>query len=163
MEDDLIVKYLPNSENESVPNRFNVRKKYWNQLLPLLNNIELFSNVSASKDHWLSTGAGTAGVSYTFVITKSFIRIELCISTSSKDKNKMYFKKLQKNKEAIEQAFGRELIWEELPENKMSRIKIEELGVNLYNETDWTQMNDFVISNLPKFENAFSPFIKNIK
>jgi hypothetical protein len=53
-----------------------------------------------------STGAGTAGVSYTFVITKSFVRIELTISTSSKETNKIYFKKLHKNKEAIEQTFG---------------------------------------------------------
>jgi uncharacterized protein with ParB-like and HNH nuclease domain len=163
MEDDLIIKYLSNAESETEPSRFNIRKKYWIQLLPLLKDTGIFTKVSASKDHWLSTGAGIAGVSYSLVITKSFVRIELSISTSSKDKNKMYFKKLHKNKEAIENAFGRELIWEELPENKMSRIKTEELGVNLYNETDWTQMNEFVISNLPNFENGFSPFIKDMR
>lgn len=163
LEDDLIVKYLPNSENESEPNRFNVRKKYWNQLLPLLSNTTLFANVNASKDHWLSTGAGTAGVSYTFVITQSYVRIELTILTSSKEKNKMYFKKLLRNKEAIEQAFGQKLEWEEQPENKMSRIKIEQQGVNLFDEMDWLSMNEFIVYNLPKFESALSPYIKNIK
>jgi uncharacterized protein with ParB-like and HNH nuclease domain len=163
LEDDLIVKYLPNSENESEPNRFNVRKKYWNQLLPLLSNTTLFANVNASKDHWLSTGAGTAGVSYTFVITQSYVRIELTILTSSKEKNKMYFKKLLRNTEAIEQAFGQKLEWEEQPENKMSRIKIEQQGVNLFNEMDWLSMNEFIVYNLPKFESALSPYIKNIK
>lgn len=163
MEDDLIVKYVSNTENVTDLNRFSVRKKYWNQLLPLLNNTELFTKVNSSKDHWLSTGAGTAGISYTFVITKSYVRIELCISTSSKETNKIYFKKLQKNKEAIEKLFGSELIWEELPENKMSRIKIEQQGVNLYNESDWALMNQFIIANLPKFESAFSSYIKSIK
>jgi uncharacterized protein with ParB-like and HNH nuclease domain len=163
MEDELSIKYASGQENEAEPNRFNVRKKYWQQLLPLVENTSLFANVNPSKDHWLSTGAGTAGVSYTFVITKSFVRIELTISTSNKETNKIYFKKLHKNKEAIEHAFGGALVWEELPENKMSRIKIEEQGLNLFNESDWGTMNNFMVSNLPKFESAFQPFIKNLK
>jgi hypothetical protein len=35
-----------------------------------------------------------------------------------------------KSKEAIEQAFGNPLEWEELPDNKMSRIKFELQDVN---------------------------------
>ena len=163
MEDELSIKYASGTENESEPNRFNVRKKYWQQLLPLITDTTLFSNVNPSKDHWLSTGAGTAGVSYTFVITKSYARIELSILTSSKETNKIYFKKLHKNKEAIEQSFGSALVWEELPENKMSRIKIEEQGVNLFSESDWDAMNTFLVTNLPKFEKALNPFIKNLR
>ncbi|MBC7391403.1 MAG: DUF4268 domain-containing protein, partial [Opitutaceae bacterium] len=163
LEDELSIKYLSNTENEVEPNRFGIRKKYWQQLLPLLSSTNLFTNVNPSKDHWLGTGAGIGGVSYTLIITKSHVRIELTISTSSKEKNKLYFKRLLKNKEAIEQTFGQSLVWEELPENKMSRIKIEQQGVNLFNETDWTSMNEFMILNLPKFENAIQPFIKNLK
>ncbi len=163
MEDELLIKYLPSTENAIEPNRYGVRKKYWQQLLPLLNGTDLYANVNPSKDHWLSAGAGIGGLNYIFVITKSHVRIELGISTSNKDKNKLYFKKLFKNKEAIEDAFGSALEWEELPENKMSRIRIEEQGVNLYNESDWERMNAFIVSNLPKFENALQPHIKNLK
>jgi len=163
LEDELFVKYLSNSDNELEPNRFGIRKKYWQQILPLLNNTKLFENVNPTKDHWLSTGAGIGGISYTLVITKAHVRIELTISTSSKEKNKIYFKKLLKDKEVIEQAFGGLLIWEELSENKMSRIKIELQGVNLFNEMNWTSMNEFIVQNLPKFENAIQPFINNLK
>lgn len=163
MEDDLSIKYSSSIEDKSQPSRFNIRKKYWQQLLPLISNTALFQNVNPSKDHWLSTGAGIGGLSYTFLATKSYVRIELAILTSTKEKNKLYFKKLLKNKEAIESSFGSELVWEELPENKMSRIKIEEQGVNLFNESDWDRMNTFIVSNLPKFENAFQPFVKNLK
>ena len=93
----------------------------------------------------------------------SNIRIELGISTSSKEKNKVYFKKLFKNKEVIEQSFGNPLVWEELPDNKMSRMKFELQDVNLFNETDWQKMNDFFVLYLPKFESAIQPFIKNLK
>ncbi|MDP3353865.1 MAG: DUF4268 domain-containing protein, partial [Flavobacteriaceae bacterium] len=163
MEDELFVKYSSDTESGIESNRHIVRKRYWQQLLPLITNTTLFENVNASKDHWLSTGAGIGGVSYTFVITKSYVRIELSIITSSKETNKIYFKKLIKNKEAIEQSFGNILEWEELPENKMCRIKIEQQGVNLFNESDWNTMNTFLVTNLPKFENAFQPFIKDLK
>ena len=163
LEDELYVKYSLDSESKSEPSRFSLRKKYWQQLLPLVKNTNLFSNVNPTKDHWLSTGAGTAGVSYTFVISKTYVRIELTILNSSKETNKIYFKKLYNNKEVIEKSFGSDIVWEELPDNKMSRIKIEKQGVNIFNESDWEVMNEFLISNLPKFENAFSPFIKNLK
>lgn len=163
MEEELIVKYQTGSEGITVPNRFNIRRSYWQQLLPLIENTSLFSNVNSSKDHWLSAGAGIGGMNYTFVITKSYVRIELTISTSSKEKNKMYFKKLLKSKEVIEATFGAELEWEELRDNKMSRIKIEEQGVNLFNESDWERMNEFIVSNLPRFEKALQPYIKDVK
>lgn len=163
MEDELFIKYSSITDEESEPNRFVIRKKYWHQLLPQLINTELFSNVSPSRDNWLVTGAGISGISYAFIITKSHVRIELAISTSSKEKNKLIFNKLLKSKESIEQLFGSSLAWEELPENKMSRIKIEKQGVNLFNEEDWLSMNEFIVSNLPKFENAIQPFIKGLK
>lgn len=163
MEDELFIKYLPSTESGAEANRFGVRKKYWQQLLPLITSTRLYENVNPSKDHWLNAGAGIGGLNYAFVITKSHVRIELGISTASKEKNKLYFKKLFKNKEAIEEAFGTPLIWEELPDNKMSRIRIEEQGVNIYNEADWERMNAFIISNLPKFEDALQPYIKTLR
>ncbi len=132
-------------------------------MLPLLCDTNLFENVSPSKGHWLSSGAGIWGIGYTLIITKSHVGIEFSISTSNKDKNKAYFKKLIKNKEEIENAFGNSLDWDELPDNKMSRIKFELQDVNLFNNNHWEKMNLFFIENLPKLEKAFSPFIKNLK
>jgi len=111
----------------------------------------------------LGAGAGTAGLNYTLVITQTHIRVELSISTSSKEKNKLYLKKLHQHKDAIEQAFGSPLIWQELAENKMSRIKFEKLDVNVFDENDWPTMNDFFVLNLPKFEKALQPFVDKLK
>ncbi len=163
LEDELLIKYSSNEENKTESNRFNVRKKYWQQLLPLLKQSNLFINVNPSKDHWLSTGAGIGGLAFTLIITKSHIRIELSIITSSKEKNKIYFNKLLNSKEAIEMLFGSRLVWEELADNKMSRIKYELKDVNLFNDNHWEKMNQFFIDNLPKFENAIQPYIKDLK
>lgn len=163
LQDELLIKYSFNGDSKIEPNRFIVRKKYWQQLLPILNDTNLFENVSPSKDHWLSSGAGIGGLSYNLIITKSHIRIELSISTSSKEMNKSYFKKLIKSKESIEQAFGSSLVWEVLEDNKMSRVKFELQDVNLFNESHWGKMNQFFIDYLPKFENAFTSTIRNLK
>lgn len=163
LEEELFIKYATNGGGKIEPNRFSVRKRYWQQLLPLLKGSPLFDNVSPSKDHWLSAGAGIGGLVYSLIITKSHIRIELGISTSSTEKNKSYFHKFWKNKEPIEQSFGHPLDWEELADNKMSRIKFELQDVNLFNERHWERMNQFFIDNLDAFEKAFTPFIKNLK
>ena len=163
LEEELLIKYSLNGENQTTPSRFAIRRKYWEQLLSQLESTSLFENVSPTKEHWLSAGGGIGGVAYTLSISKSYVRIELSISTSSKERNKAYFNKLFRNKDAIENAFGNPLVWEELPDNKMSRIKYEDTSVNLFDERYWSVMNQFIISNLPKFENVLSPFIQKLK
>jgi hypothetical protein len=124
---------------------------------------ELFSNINPTKDHWLSAGAGISGLRYTFVVTSKYARIELAIIKSSKKKNKEIFKQLITEKNNIEEIFGNPLEWEELPENKMSRIKYELRGVNLFDKADWNKMSQFLIKYIPKFESALQKSIKKIK
>ena len=123
----------------------------------------MFNNINPTKDHWLSAGAGITGLRYTFVITSKYARIELAIISSSKEKNKKIFKQLINQKNEIEEIFGDSLEWEERPENKMSRIKYELKGVNLFDKDDWDKMNQFLIKYIPKFETALKPSIKKIK
>src|SRR5690606_40255036 len=101
---------------------------------PLIKETKIFSNVSPSKTNWITAGAGKSGIGYVLVVTKSFYRIELALNTANKDTNKSYFKKLSANRTEIEQKFGKPLIWEELPDKKMSRIKIELDDFDLYNK-----------------------------
>lgn len=162
LEDELLIKYA-DTDSGNVPNRFNVRREYWKQLLPLIIDTELFSNVNPTKDHWISSGAGISGLAYTFVITGKYVRIELSISSSSKEQNKKYFNKLLSQKESIENIFGGELEWEELSNYKMSRIKYELGDVNLFDKNDWEKMNEFLVTYLPKFEKALQSAIKNLK
>lgn len=162
LEDELIIKYEYKENSEST-NRFAVRREFWKQLLPQIVDTELFSNINPTKDHWLSAGAGISGLRYTFVVTSKYARIELAIIKSSKEKNKEIFKQLITEKNNIETIFGNPLEWEELPENKMSRIKYELRGVNLFDKADWNKMSQFLIKYIPKFESALQKSIKKIK
>ena len=162
LEDELVIKY-GDKESKDSQNRFAVRREFWKQLLPQIVDTELFDNVNASKDHWLSSGAGISGLNYTFGITSKYARIELGITSSSKEKNKKYFKRLLSQKDSIENDFGKPLEWEELAEHKMSRIKYELTNVNLFDKADWVKMSEFLIEYLPKFESALQPAIKKLK
>ena len=162
LEDELLIKYSE-TEKGDLPNRFRVRKEFWKQLLPKLNETELFLNVNPTTDHWLGSGAGISGLQYVFVITGKYARIELAILKSSKEKNKEIFKYLFNFKDTIELKFSNSLEWEELPENKMSRIKYQLNDVNLFDKADWEKISKFFVEHLPKFEMAFSSEIKNLK
>ena len=164
MEDELLIRYAADSNvSATEASRHGIRRTFWKQLLPQIKNTRLFANVNPTKDHWLTAGAGISGLGFTLVVTKSYVRIELAVSTSSKEANKRYFHQLYKNKSEIENLFGGELVWEELPDGKMSRIKAELQDVSLYNENDWKVMVEFLVDNAPRFEAAFRPYIDKLK
>jgi len=96
------------------------------------------------------------------VISRKYARIELTLGSSNKDTNKIYFKKLEKNKTEIESIFCNQLEWELLPDSKMSRIKFEDTNLNLYNEDDWEQIDEFFIEHLPKLKEAFENYIVSL-
>ena len=162
LEEELLIKYAT-PEDKAAPSRFSLRRRYWQQLLPLIEGTELFANVNPTKDHWLSTGAGVSGLSYTFVIARAFARLEFSISSSDKTRNKRYFDQLFARKSAIEAAFGHPLVWERLSDKKMSRIKYQNDALSLAREEDWPAMNDFFVAHLPAFERALKDEVVMLK
>ena len=163
MEEELIIKYQTGPVNNGEPSKANLHRKFWQQLLPLLQEKKIFENISSSKDQWLSCGTGIPGLQYTLANTRTCCRIELGIVTSSKDLNKSYFKKLFSNKEAIENAFGNTIEWQELVDKKMCRIKAELECVDFNSQDDWNTRNEYFVEILPNFKNAFDPFLKELK
>lgn len=163
MEEELIIKYQTGPVNNGEPNKANLHRKFWQQLLPLLQEKKIFENISSSKDQWLSCGTGIPGLQYTLTNTRTCCRIELGIVTSSKDLNKSYFKKLFSKKEAIENAFGDTIEWQELADKKMCRIKVELDCVDFNSQEDWKNRIEYFVEMLPNFKNAFDPFLKELK
>jgi hypothetical protein len=148
---------------EQMKERHIIRRKFWTAYLKEINKVSnLYQNVSASKDHWISAGSGISGVTYTSVVTGDNIRIELAIWGKSQEENKAVFDALHAKKEKIESDFGKELTWERLNDKKMSRVKYEFDGVSIFNEDDWGKMIDFMIKVVPQFESAFKKPIQEL-
>jgi uncharacterized protein with ParB-like and HNH nuclease domain len=162
LEDELIIKY--NSEiSGSGADRFSRRRKFWEELLPMLNHSVLYQNVNPTKDFWLSTGAGISGLAYTMLVTKSYAAIEFTINRASKEDNKRIFQSLSNHKISIEKSIGQSLLWEELKDAKMSRVKLQLDDVSFYNDSDISKLKEFFVANLDNFYNAFNPLVATLK
>lgn len=144
-----------------------IRDRFWKELLPKMNaKSQLFSGISTDAnhyDHWLTTGAGMSGLGYSFVITKKYASVELGINKPVKEDNKIIYDALLKEKENIEQSFGSPLSWQRLDDKKMSRITYILDGVNVFNEEDWPQMQDFLVGNMIKLSDALKKNISRLK
>ena len=162
LEDELIIKYNSELAGDGAE-RFTRRRKFWGELLADLNHPILFQRVSPSKDHWLIAGAGISGLSYTFLITKSYAAIEFSINRASKEDNKRLFNLFEKQKSEIEERFGYPLLWEVMSESKMSRIKYQLDTVNFYVDNDLETIKTLFIENLAPFYEAFNPIVNELK
>jgi hypothetical protein len=148
---------------EETKERHNLRIAFWQRMIERINPVSsLYQNINPSKDHWLGAATGMSGVRYTAVISKKYVRIELTIARGNQEENKAIFDSLINKKESIESSFGSPLEWERLDTKKMSRIKYEKPGLNVFDQDDWEEMLSFIETNLPKFEAALKKPLREI-
>lgn len=161
MEDELIIKF--DEGNGAIPNRFIVRKNFWQYALPQIKEVSsYFSNNVPNKDAWQMTGAGKSGISYVCAATKNGVRLELFISTSDKDTNKRYFHQLEKKRNEITDRFGNPLVWNEWTKYKLSTIHFANSRLSIFDESDWPEITAFFVTNLPEFIRAFESELKKL-
>ncbi len=143
--------------------RESLRREFWEQTLAALEKagINLYSNVSPSDDHWLSTGAGLSGVPFMMIFSQRDIRVELYIGRSSREENKWIFDELLKEKEQIEAVFGREIDWRRIDEKKACRIACCE-PYDSFDRANWPEMINWMIEYVPKLEKAFQEPLERI-
>ena len=142
---------------ETLKNRHLIRIKFWEQLIDKSKKQNHFiSNMSPSKDSWLSKGIGIGGAYIDVCITKNSCRSEFIINLGEQELNKKVFDLLKANfKEIIEKTLGVHLNWERMDEKKSSRIRFELLGVSYFNEEEWDKMIDFLLESSEKLEKEF--------
>lgn len=153
------------STQEELKKRHHLRLEYWTKLLhKIKGKTTIFQNSSPSKDHWLSAGGtNITGLSYTFVVTKSYVSVELTISKSSAADNKKFFDELKQYEKEITTSFGDELSWERLDNKKMCRVSYYLEGVSLFDKDQWDKMMDFHVTNMIKLESAMREPLKKVK
>lgn len=152
------------STQEELKSRHLLRLEFWKQLLKQASGkLSSFQNTSPSKDNWVGVSAGISGVQLNFVISNYYARVEVYITRSVKEENKLIFSTLLEQKNSIEQIFGHELVWEELPEKKASRIKFELNQVDYFNKEDWTKMIEFMVEHMQQLEKTFREPVMKLK
>jgi hypothetical protein len=148
---------------EENSHRYVVRKEFWQQLLPEINKrSNLFQNVNATRDHWLSAGSGMRSCPYSFNITWRSVSVLLNFSKESKAENDLIFQKMLSRKDAIESAFGDLLIWDTQANRKSSRIEYKKEGVNYFEKDQWPEIISFLVDAMVRLEKALKKPLQQV-
>lgn len=140
-----------------------VRYKFWTQCLEVMRakGLTRYSNISPSKDHWISSGTGVSGCVYSLIFSRSEVRVEFSAQRSDQVENKMIFDELHSNREEIEQKFGHELEWKRLDERKSSRIQFAK-ATDSYNEENWPEIVDWLAQHILLLEGSLRQHLQRL-
>lgn len=122
--------------------------------------------VKAQPQPWLSFGAGMAGVSigWNFHQGPEF-SVDVYIDTGDKTMNEEIFDELITYKAEIESALGEELVWQELPDKRASRIKMTKDISGRITELDTVEKNNLIewgVESMDEFQTEFERKISRL-
>lgn len=152
-------------EKRKLKEKHYLRKEFWLQLLEKAQlKTSLHENITPRYDHWISAGAGKAGISYVYLIFKDRGAVEVYFDKGKgSDKiNKQRFDALFKHKKEIEKTFGKKLIWQRLDTKRASRIRYNILGIGLRNKERWPELQNKMIDAMIRLEKACAPYINKL-
>jgi hypothetical protein len=136
----------------------------WNLFLERLK-VKAPSSTNAKKgmaQSWLAIGAGVKGVSYSFVITGSEMRVNVAFDSSDRNLNEARFDQLKTNASSIEEKFGDQLNWYHPPNNKAALVRYSS-PANFDSESSWDTYIDWMISSFIKLREAVLGDLGNLK
>lgn len=143
--------------------RYELRRRYWTYALPIIRDAcgegGPFSNVSPSRDNWISGYFGVSGFSICCVANYDGARAEVVFQKGRKEENKKAFDALQAHRADIENALGAALNWNRAEDKKASKVYIQLSDVSIENEVDWLQMAHFHAEWCRKFYDVMVPLI----
>lgn len=110
----------------------------------------------AYPQHWydISFGFSNAHICLTVNSQSEQMACEIYIPDSKK-----LFSCLYKKKDSIESELSEQLVWEELPEKKASRIKLISQG-SISNQEQWSNYHSWLLEKVIKFQQVFGSSIK---
>jgi hypothetical protein len=144
-----------NTEVE-LKSRHKTRLAFWDIALDAMreSSCDLFNNISPSKGHWLNAGSGLRSCTYTLIFSNKEARVEINMSRSVAEENKLIFDYLLGKRDDIERNFGEKLEWFRLDSRKASGILFRK-KFDGYDKSQWNEIIEWMISNMIRLENSF--------
>ena len=152
-------------EKREYAQRYILRKEFWSQLLEKAkSHTKLHSNVSPSKDNWITAGAGKSGMGWSYSITMGKGSVELYIDQGpdKEDETNKIYEVISKDRERIENTFGEALEWDKKEGRRVCRIKSHSKIGGLKDADLWPEIQDDMIDRMKRLEQALRPSLKKI-
>ena len=166
------LKSSPSKETREIhrieSHKHEMRLKFWTQLLEAFHadkNMPAFKNTSPTKDSFISSTAGINGLQWTLWVTKTYVRCELRIDKGkgSNDENVDILHKLKADKERIETIFGKDLVWLEGEDIRVTSIRTEFPGGYDHPEDEWPRFIAADLEFTKKFIEALKEPVAKLK
>lgn len=143
--------------------RYELRLEFWEQTLEQLreDGVDLYRNISPTKDHWLSAGSGMRSCRYQMIFSRVEARVEISLQRSEADENKWVFDRLLTQKEQIEAVFGADLDWRRMDDKISSRVVFAQ-PFDGFNRDVWPEMIAWLSTHMQKLEAACSEPLANL-
>ena len=144
--------------------RHKMREEFWGAALEQLraDGVDIFRNISPSRDHWLNAGSGLRGCPYTLIFLKDEARVEMSLGRQDAAENKWMFDQLWAEKDKLEADFGAPLDWKRLDDKKACRI-VYAKNFDGYDRETWPAVIDWFSVHVRKLEAAFSAPLGRLK
>lgn len=146
--------------------RHQLRTEFWHAALEALDKagVALFSNVSPSRDHWLSAGSGASGIHYSMIFNRDEARVDFVLGTRSREANKALFDYLFAKRQQLEANFGGPLTWRRMDDRKVSMVQCVS-SFDGHNRESWSSMISWLVEHVQRMEKVFDqevPALRNL-
>jgi hypothetical protein len=152
---------------KDIAERYLIRRKFWTTLLELARSkTKLHSDISPTDYGWIAAGAGKAGLSWLYSVTKHSATAELPIDRGkdSEIENRAILEELKSHQAEIEAAFGGSLDWYQAEGVKLCRVRaILKNGGYRDEEELWPEIQTKMVDAMCRLEKALRPFIAKIQ
>ncbi|MDO5145653.1 MAG: DUF4268 domain-containing protein [Eubacteriales bacterium] len=144
-----LVFYLkdPDVKKASDAGRYDIRKRYWEYALPVIQEQHIFRGTfrgcHPTTSNTESGFFGIRGFCISCIANYDNARIDFYLGNGDRTKNKQAFDLLYTHKKEIENKLGIELSWNRADHYKASWISYPLNGVSITNEADWPKMARF--------------------
>ncbi|MGQ8336276.1 DUF4268 domain-containing protein [Sunxiuqinia sp. A32] len=136
--------------------------EYWTAMKKYFeDNGSFLRNQKPSPNHWTNFALGKSyfHLSVVHSVRDNFLRIEFLIKS---DTSKEDFRKLKsKYENQSYQEIDENVIWDELPDNKLSWVYLKR-DANVSDKSDWKNQHQWFMDNIEKFDKFFRPKIKQL-
>jgi hypothetical protein len=152
--------------NGPIPERYDIRKKFWTGLLETAKTkTKLHANRSPGQYYWLGGAGGKRGLGLNYVVTEHTTRVELYIDRGqgAQTENKVIFDQVLAKKADIEAAFGEDLKWQRMNDQRACIIGHSiELG-GWRDPEKWPQIHEATADAMARLEKALKPVISGLQ
>lgn len=153
------------AERQNRTDRHVLRLKFWEGLLERARTqTDVHANITPTPDNWIAGGIGRAGFVLIYRVRKTDSQAELWIGLGPGQtaKNKAAFKALEAQKVAIENDFGGQLDWQELPEAEGCRVRYMVEGGYKSPPDQWPTIFTDLTDAMVKLEKAMRVRVANL-